>query len=165
MPTPEGILLPLLNSRPVDNGRQHDALADPDEGRRWLRDHGGQGTEAELAHLRRARDLLDAVVRGNAPAEDLAPLLRGVRRVPVLRDGELDWELQVEPDTGPAVRAVLEWAELRERAPGRLRPCANPECRLFLIDRSRANRARWCSMSGCGNRLKARRHYERTRGA
>jgi hypothetical protein len=37
------------------------------------------------------------------------------------------------------------------------------ECRLFLLDRSRANKARWCSMATRGNRLKARRHYERTR--
>ena len=48
-------------------------------------------------------------------------------------------------------------------SPGRLRPCANDECQLFLIDHSKPNRARWCSMAVCGNRLKARRHYERTR--
>ena len=48
-------------------------------------------------------------------------------------------------------------------SPGRLRPCANDECRLFLIDRSKAGTARWCSMAVCGNRMKARRHYERAR--
>ncbi|GGJ34413.1 hypothetical protein GCM10010121_052110 [Streptomyces brasiliensis] len=47
--------------------------------------------------------------------------------------------------------------------PGRLRACANPECRRFLLDRSRTNKGRWCSMAVCGNRMKARRHYERTR--
>ncbi|MEC3993203.1 CGNR zinc finger domain-containing protein [Actinacidiphila sp. DG2A-62] len=50
--------------------------------------------------------------------------------------------------------------------PGRLRPCQNAEeCTLFLIDRSKSNSARWCSMAQCGNRMKARRHYERARGA
>ncbi|MEV6129094.1 CGNR zinc finger domain-containing protein [Streptomyces violaceusniger] len=49
--------------------------------------------------------------------------------------------------------------------PGRLRPCENPACRLFLLDRSRANTARWCSMKTCGNRLKARRHQARARKA
>jgi len=34
---------------------------------------------------------------------------------------------------------------------------------LFLIDRSKANAARWCSMAVCGNRMKARRHYHRSR--
>jgi predicted RNA-binding Zn ribbon-like protein len=44
-----------------------------------------------------------------------------------------------------------------------LRPCANIECQLFLIDRSKPNTARWCSMAVCGNRMKARRHYQRGR--
>jgi predicted RNA-binding Zn ribbon-like protein len=34
---------------------------------------------------------------------------------------------------------------------------------LFLIDHSKPNKARWCSMAVCGNRMKARRHYERSR--
>jgi predicted RNA-binding Zn ribbon-like protein len=51
----------------------------------------------------------------------------------------------------------------RAQSPGRLPPCANEECRLFLIDRSKANAARWCSMAVCGNRMKARRHYQRSR--
>jgi predicted RNA-binding Zn ribbon-like protein len=32
-----------------------------------------------------------------------------------------------------------------------------------LIDHSKATSARWCSMAVCGNRMKARRHYQRTR--
>jgi predicted RNA-binding Zn ribbon-like protein len=39
----------------------------------------------------------------------------------------------------------------------------HPECALFLIDPSKPNTARWCSMVVCGNRMKARRHYERIR--
>jgi predicted RNA-binding Zn ribbon-like protein len=42
---------------------------------------------------------------------------------------------------------------------------SNDECRLFPLDRSKANAARWCSMAVCGNRIKARRHYQRTRNA
>ena len=36
---------------------------------------------------------------------------------------------------------------LAKQSPGRLRSCANDECRLFLIDHSKANTARWCSMA------------------
>ncbi|MGV0807475.1 CGNR zinc finger domain-containing protein [Mycolicibacterium setense] len=36
----------------------------------------------------------------------------------------------------------------------------NPDYRLFLIDRSKPNTARWCSMATCGNRMKARRHHQ-----
>lgn len=50
-----------------------------------------------------------------------------------------------------------------EKLPGCLRPCANTECNLFLIDRSRPGTAKWCSMATCGNRTKARAHARRQR--
>jgi predicted RNA-binding Zn ribbon-like protein len=82
----------------------------------------------------------------------------------VLGDTGLELHLTVEDDDRRlAVRAVLAWGVVTHDLPGRLRPCANDECRLFLLDRSRANTARWCSMAICGNRMKARRHYQRTR--
>jgi len=93
----------------------------------------------------------------------LSPALQGVASVPAVTDRQITWTLRVPPERRLAVRAVLAWDRLARYAPGRLRPCANDECRLFLIDRSRANGARWCSMAICGNRMKARRHYQRAR--
>jgi predicted RNA-binding Zn ribbon-like protein len=78
-------------------------------------------------------------------------------------DGQITWTLSVPPERELAVRAVLSWDRLAKQSPGRLRPCANDECRLFLIDHSKAGAARWCSMAACGNRMKARRHYQRAR--
>jgi predicted RNA-binding Zn ribbon-like protein len=46
-----------------------------------------------------------------------------------------------------------------------VRKCANPRCILYFRDTSRTRRRRWCSMAVCGNRMKARRHYQRVRGA
>jgi predicted RNA-binding Zn ribbon-like protein len=46
-----------------------------------------------------------------------------------------------------------------ERA--RLRVCASPTCSARFYDRSPAGRRRWCSMTGCGNQAKARRHRAR----
>ncbi|MEV6867024.1 CGNR zinc finger domain-containing protein [Streptosporangium subroseum] len=163
--TPDSIVLALLNSRPVIDGTPQDALADDTEGRRWLRTHGGRGSEGELLFTRRARDLLDRVVRGTAPAPTLAEVVARAHKVPHLDVDGLRWELVVDEDERFAVDAILAWDELRRGAPGRLRACANPECTLFLLDRSHANRARWCSMAICGNRMKARRHHERTRAA
>jgi len=111
----------------------------------------------------RVRQALQAVVRGQQPPDVLAPVVRGAVSVPAIRDGRLTWTLDVAPDRELAVRAVLAWDTLTRQSPGRLRPCANEECRLFLIDRSKANAARWCSMAVCGNRMKARRHYQRSR--
>ncbi|MGH2861523.1 MAG: CGNR zinc finger domain-containing protein [Solirubrobacteraceae bacterium] len=122
---------------------------------------GGLGIQAELAHLHRTRAVLQGIVRGELPQSALRPLLRGVSYVPEVRDATT-WVLRVKPERRLAVRAILAFDAIARQSPGRLRPCANHECRLFLIDRSTANRARWCSMAVCGNRMKARRHYERT---
>ncbi|HEY7593895.1 MAG TPA: CGNR zinc finger domain-containing protein [Actinophytocola sp.] len=128
----------------------------------WLGAHVPWSGPVPAADLREARAALQAVVRGQASPESLAPLLDGVVRRPELTADGLEWRLDGD---SVAVRAVLAWDALRVDAPGRLRPCANDECALFLLDRSRANNARWCSMAVCGNRMKARRHYERVRNA
>ncbi|WP_275461277.1 CGNR zinc finger domain-containing protein [Streptomyces noursei] len=156
-------LLDLLNSRPLINGEERDALGDPAGGRRWAREHGGEGSLAELALLRQARDALRDVVRGDSSPAALRPLLEGVHQFPETTADGLRWTVEAPPHARLAVEMVLAWDAAEKQLPGRLRPCANDECRLFLLDRSRANRARWCSMAVCGNRAKARRHYERTR--
>jgi hypothetical protein len=145
----QAVLLELLNTTPVIDGQAVDLLD-----RAWLRLHGA--TDG-VDDVRRLRDDLQHVVWGEADASVLRRYLKNVRQVPKIRDGCLAWEF----DADWAARVVLAWGELQEAMPGRLRGCANEECRLFLIDRSRAGTARWCSMSGCGNRMKARRHYRR----
>lgn len=159
----EGFLLGILNSTPVVDGVPEDEFADPARGRARLAEAGGRGTEAELRHVLAARSLLQSVVRGERPAAVLSPVLRGVTRVPEIRDGTVAWTLVAPPERELAVRAVLAWDALARELPGRLRPCENGECRRFLVDHSKAGRARWCSMAVCGNRMKARRHYQRTR--
>lgn len=146
-------LIELLNTTPVVDGRQTELLDD-----RWLDAHGGDGVA--LARARRVRDDLQAVVRGEAAAEVLERHLRGARRTPHVAGDGVEWRT----DADWAAHLVLAWGELQDELPGRLRPCGNDECRLFLVDRSRAGTARWCSMTRCGNRMKARRHYDRTRG-
>jgi predicted RNA-binding Zn ribbon-like protein len=161
----EGFLLAVLNSTPVVDGVPADNFADAARARSWLASVGGLGTEAELRHVLGVRQALQSVVRGEQPPDVLAPALQGAARIPSVADGEIIWTLSVPPDRELAVRAVLTWAALAKRSPGRLRPCANGECHLFLIDHSKANTARWCSMAVCGNRMKARRHYQRVRNA
>jgi predicted RNA-binding Zn ribbon-like protein len=161
----EDFLLAVLNSTPLVNGVPADELADPGRARAWLASAGGLGTEAELRHVLEVRQALQDVVRGDQPPAVLGPLLRDVASIPALTDDAITWTLSVPPERELAVRAVLAWEALARQSPGRLRPCANDECRLFLIDHSKANTARWCSMAVCGNRMKARRHYRRVRAA
>ncbi len=43
-----------------------------------------------------------------------------------------------------------------------VRFCEAPDCQWLFLDRSRNRSRRWCDMTSCGNRAKARRHYRRT---
>ena len=148
----QSVLLDLLNTTPVVDGQTVDKL----DGR-WLRAHGGP---KDVDTVRTMRDDLQRVVRMEADAAVLTRYLSDARQVPDIGADGVAWSLEAD---WPA-QLVLAWGELERDMPGRLRPCANEECRKFLIDRSRAGTARWCSMSRCGNRMKARRHYSRTRG-
>jgi predicted RNA-binding Zn ribbon-like protein len=161
----EELLLELLNTTPLVDGERTDELADPDAGPAWAAAHGGAGSTGEIARLRRVRAVLQDVVRGAGDAQTLEEHVERIALRPSLRTGAVSWELRVPADERLAGRALLAWMAIDERAPGRLRPCANPECCRFLHDRSNANTARWCSMALCGNRFKARRHYQRTRKA
>ncbi|SER11633.1 CGNR zinc finger domain-containing protein [Lentzea albida] len=156
------MLLDLLNTTPVLDDGQHDVLAE--DGPRWLAAHDQPTSDDELRALVAARDALQAVVRGQEEPAALAPFVEGVRQRARFDSTGVTWDLDLPEGRTAAARAVLAWDALRLSSPGRLRPCENPDCRLFLIDHSKPNSARWCSMAVCGNRMKARRHYQRTRG-
>jgi predicted RNA-binding Zn ribbon-like protein len=47
----------------------------------------------------------------------------------------------------------------------RVKKCADEYCGWLFIDNSRNRSRRWCNMKDCGNRAKARRHYQRTHRA
>lgn len=164
-PGDETLLLDLLNTTPVIDGVADDALADPTTAQAWLSSHGLDLAGEHLPRLIEVRAALQAVVRGEEAPQTLQPYLGGVGLSPVAVDDGLAWTLVTHQASPVAVRAILAWDALRISSPGRLRPCANSECRMFLIDRSKPNTARWCSMAICGNRMKARRHYRRTRAA
>jgi predicted RNA-binding Zn ribbon-like protein len=60
---------------------------------------------------------------------------------------------------------ALDAAQMLGRASerARIRICASETCSARFYDRSPAGRRRWCSMEGCGNVAKARRHRARKR--
>jgi predicted RNA-binding Zn ribbon-like protein len=43
----------------------------------------------------------------------------------------------------------------------RVKRCAGRDCGWLFLDASRNHNRQWCSMKGCGNREKARKHYGR----
>jgi predicted RNA-binding Zn ribbon-like protein len=68
-----------------------------------------------------------------------------------------------EPAWQPAVLAAANLLDLLETAPDRVKHCQNPDCALWFFDTTRNGTRRWCSMAVCGNRMKARRHYDRVK--
>ena len=62
----------------------------------------------------------------------------------------------------PIARAAADLLTAPELA--RVRECpAEDGCGWLFLDTSKNGSRRWCSMEGCGNRAKARRHYARGR--
>lgn len=160
----EALLLALLNTTPTVAGERRDELAEESSARSWLSANAhGAPAGTDLVRLRKTRTALQQVVLGAAPPGELADVLVDVRISPEVTGDGIVWVLHTAAETSVAARAVLAWDWARVNLPGRLRPCANSECTLFFVDRSRNNSGRWCSMATCGNRMKARRHYDRSK--
>jgi len=71
------------------------------------------------------------------------------------------WRRSPRPDLNRVLWLVV-WtaAELLTSSEiERIRRCAGSGCAWLFIDRSKNQTRRWCDMSVCGNRIKARRHY------
>ena len=67
----------------------------------------------------------------------------------------------------PALLAPALWSAgdlLTGPQLARVRECANDKCLWLFLDESKNGTRRWCSMSACGNRAKAHRHYARLKG-
>ncbi len=76
------------------------------------------------------------------------------------------WGWRHEPE---ALEAVL-WPVIRSAGElltsedlKRVRECAGEGCGWLFLDLSRNHSRRWCTMDDCGNRAKAKRHYQRSR--
>ncbi len=63
----------------------------------------------------------------------------------------------------PIARSAAELLTSEELQ--RVRECAGDSCEWLFLDMSKNQSRRWCDMNDCGNRAKARRHYQRVRAA
>jgi predicted RNA-binding Zn ribbon-like protein len=160
---------------------------------RWIETSGGLGAEAirlahewSDAHPKRAARMFSnaielrevifrafsAVAEGAAVAgADLAVLRNALAEAPArtrldAAGGAYAWRTPpLQPETSDLLAPVL-WSVgdlLLRSKERRVRRCANPECLWLFIDESRMGTRRWCDMTSCGNRAKARRHYDKIR--
>lgn len=145
----------------------------------WLHAEAARQPDAAQAMLERARQLraamfgvFSAVAAGRSPHEEH---LEGL-------NAELGLSLRhscLEPDgagqfrwgwRGRALDMPL-WGVCRSAADllasddevRRVRECGGADCQWLFLDTSKNRSRQWCSMQSCGNRQKARRHYQRMR--
>ena len=113
-----------------------------------------------------------AVAKGRpAPVEDVQKVNECTRealqhRKLIRRNASYSWEWSGEEKDAfdrilwPIVQSaadLLTSGELKL-----VRWCEAPDCEWLFLDHSRNRSRRWCDMNSCGNRAKARRHYQRT---
>jgi predicted RNA-binding Zn ribbon-like protein len=109
--------------------------------------------------------LFSAIALAQPPrAEDLEVLNSLLSRLRV--DERFEWQWHAGPwgldaPLGPIVRAALDLLTNGPR--DRVRMCEAETCAWLFLDTSKNRSRRWCAMAQCGNRAKARRHYERHR--
>jgi predicted RNA-binding Zn ribbon-like protein len=122
--------------------------------------------EAAIALREAIHRCFAATAAGRAPeAADLASLNAALSEAPARQRVAIGgWEIGVRaPSVGVLLAPVL-WSAadlLVGSQLNRVRQCANPECGWLFLDNSKSGNRRWCSMSSCGNRAKAHRHYLR----
>jgi predicted RNA-binding Zn ribbon-like protein len=143
--------------------------------RPWRERPAEAGTTAFAAalDLREALyGIFSAAALGTPPVEaDIETLNQALADTPArtrLRHtpGGYAWEVtELKPTVANLLAPVL-WSAgdlLGSARLARVRRCANEKCLYLFADDSRNGTRRWCSMSTCGNRAKAHRHYDRTR--
>jgi predicted RNA-binding Zn ribbon-like protein len=144
---------------------------------RWLAGRGLLGTavvagESDLRRALAAREGLRALARANgagrlAAGDALERLGTAARGAPVEVGFGTDGPYFVSGDHGVSgavgVLMALTARAMIEGSWWRLKVCPGEDCGWAFYDHSRNQTGRWCSMSVCGGRAKARSHYRRRR--
>ncbi len=140
----------LAADRPADAAGIVDrALALRDGLRRIL-----QGLAARQGPPADALVFLNAEVAAVLPIRRLIPVGKGCRWAWGDRDGD-----DLDRMLWPLVLSAADVLSTKDHR--RVRQCAGEDCGLVFIDRTPGSPRKWCSMSACGNRVKALRHYRR----
>jgi predicted RNA-binding Zn ribbon-like protein len=114
--------------------------------------------------------VFSAIAKGEEPdGADLAEMNRMVQEAlsrlaitPSAGSYEWTWvseEKELDRVLWPIARSAADLLTCQEL--GRVRRCAREGCDWLFVDQSKNHSRRWCSMSLCGSRVKARRYYRR----
>jgi predicted RNA-binding Zn ribbon-like protein len=163
----------------VSWGLQTGAISGP-TGRRLRKQAKANPRRARqaLENARKVREdvfrIFTALAEGQAPP---TPALQGLnaavsealssRRLKAVGSGMgWDWpespSLHLDRVLWPTVASAAELLTSDDLS--RVRECEGERCAWLFLDQSKNRSRRWCDMTVCGNRAKARRHYARAKG-
>lgn len=159
----EPLALDLLNTRWMSANGPQDLLTDVAGLRCWLvaNDLGNRcgADEKTRAALVRAREAILRVVTDGSADELNTVLDHGRIRRALTDSGPRDDVEVARSEWLPGWLAADNLLQLLAESAGRIKQCAHPHCVLWFYDTSKNGTRRWHSMTTCGNRAKAARHY------
>lgn len=141
--------------------------------------HAAADSAAAEAVLERGRELREAIYRvftamtggTQVGPDDLRRISEENARAAAFRvltptgvgSCSFDWRSARELDRPlwPIAVSAVNLAASSDAA--RVKECSGENCNWLFLDTSKNRSRRWCDMKECGNREKARRHYERHR--
>ncbi len=164
----------FLNTEIAQEGRRIDLFGRPDDVLQWLKEVSGRDVRSPLSlpkvkQLRAAARVLIASGRRPRRREvDVvnAALARGRGSFQLRTSkGEIRTHFQPEADDALFMLASYVADFLASADLSLVKPCQGTNCVLHFYDTTKSHTRRWCSMAGCGNRMKAALHYRRSRAA
>ena len=164
-----------LDERTFGDYSPFEAFVDPQALTRWLarRRLVPPGDQADVADLGLALELRSALraaaraqLEGTVDAQTATGFAGLADRLPLLASLDNNGQLGLRPAASGVRRALGQiLAEAVTAASqgefARVKMCSAPDCRWVFYDHCKPRTGRWCSTSGCGNRIKTRNYRAR----
>jgi predicted RNA-binding Zn ribbon-like protein len=165
----------LVNTQYGQGRRAHRELTSPEQLRAWLVAHGllADGAPVTPGDVRRVfqlREALRSLLRANTETAMRASAIDVFNRlasdapltVRLHPDGFPTLEPEIAGVDGALARLVGRvFTAMTDGTWARLKVCRHERCQKAFYDTSKNRSGAWCSMAGCGSRLKASAYRHR----
>src|ERR1700693_2762162 len=170
-----GLVQAFVNSVDLEDGT--DEFTDPNTLTAWLVAKGlmpgGQaGGATDFRHAFAFGEAIRGVIGASSGATvypvDIATLNEAAAASRLRARFGSDGRARLEPEAGGIEGALgrivaAVFSAMSEDEWTRLKLCSSRSCRWVFYDQSRNQSSRWCKMTSCGNRQKARRFRQRSK--
>jgi len=174
-PGPLALVQALVNTQYGQGRHAHVELTSPEQLRVWLVAHrlladGTPVTQGDFRRVLLLREALRSLLRANNETGMLASPIDVFNRlasdapltVRLHHDGLPTLEPDISGVDGALARLVgMVFTAMTDGTWARLKACRNDRCQKAFYDTSKNRSGTWCSMAGCGSRLKARAYRHR----